>query len=78
MTVNLWEKDRKRLFRDLYQQYIDEGYDAKEAKKLAKEEAEDVIKAAEEAMRALSSAIRELVDEGTITLKSDDDEEAEE
>ena len=29
-------------------------------------------------MRALSSAIRELVDEGTITLKSDDDEEAEE
>ena len=35
-------------------------------------------KAAEEAMRALSSAIRELVDEGTITLKSDDDEEAEE
>jgi flagellar motor switch protein FliG len=35
-------------------------------------------KAAEEAMRALSSAIRALVDEGTITLKSDDDEEAEE
>jgi len=43
MTVNLWEKDRKRLFRDLYQQYIDEGYDAKEAKKLAKEEAEDIM-----------------------------------
>lgn len=35
-------------------------------------------KVAEEAMRALSSAIRELVDAGTITLKSDEEEDAEE
>lgn len=34
-------------------------------------------KAAEEAMRAVSSAIRELVDAGTITLKSDEEEEEE-
>ncbi|WP_458790256.1 FliG C-terminal domain-containing protein [Yoonia sp. MH D7] len=33
-------------------------------------------KAAEDAMRALSSAIRELVDNGTITLISDDEDEA--
>jgi len=40
---NLWEKDRKRLFRELYHQYLDEGYDQKEAKKLAKEEADDIM-----------------------------------
>lgn len=34
-------------------------------------------KAAEEAMRVLSSAIRELVDAGTITLKSDEEEDDE-
>jgi len=43
MSVNLWEKDRKRLFRELYQQYIDEGYNSKEAKKFAKEEAEEIM-----------------------------------
>lgn len=43
MSVNLWEKDRKKLFRELYHQYLDEGYDSKEAKKLAKEEATDLI-----------------------------------
>jgi len=43
MSVNLWEKDRKRLFRELMHQYIDEGYDQKEAKRLAKEEAEDIM-----------------------------------
>lgn len=40
---NLWEKDRKRLFRELYHQYIDEGYDQKEAKKLAKYEADEIM-----------------------------------
>lgn len=39
---NLWEKDKKRLFRELYQQYMDEGYDSKEAKKLASEEADEI------------------------------------
>ena len=43
MSVNLWEKDRKRLFRELLHQYLDEGYDQKEAKRLAKEEAEDIM-----------------------------------
>jgi|DEB0MinimDraft_3_1074331.scaffolds.fasta_scaffold42039_3 transcription initiation factor TFIID subunit TAF12 len=40
---NLWEKDRKRLFRELYHQYIEEGYEQKEAKKLAKEEADEIM-----------------------------------
>ena len=43
MSVNLWEKDRKRLFRELFHQYLDEGYEQKEAKRLAKEEAEDIM-----------------------------------
>lgn len=43
MSVNLWEKDRKRLFRELYSQYIDEGYDSKTAKRYAKEEAEEIM-----------------------------------
>lgn len=40
---NLWEKDRRRLFRELYHQYLDEGYDQKEAKKLAKHEADEIM-----------------------------------
>lgn len=39
---NLWEKDRKKLFRELFHQYLDEGYTSKEAKKLAKEEADEI------------------------------------
>lgn len=57
MTVNLWEKDRKRLFRDLYQQYIDEGYDAKEAKKFAKEEAEDIMADTNEYVDSINKAL---------------------
>ena len=39
---NLWEKDRKAVFREFYHQYLDEGYSHKEAKKLAKEEADEL------------------------------------
>ena len=43
MSDNLWNKDRKKLFRELYHQYMEEGYESKEAKRLAKEEAEDMM-----------------------------------
>ena len=43
MSDNLWNKDRKKLFRELYHQYMEEGYESKEAKRLAKEEAEDML-----------------------------------
>jgi hypothetical protein len=39
---NLWEQDKKQLFRELYHQYLDEGYSQKEAKKMAREEANDL------------------------------------
>lgn len=42
MTNNLWDKDKKTIFRELYHQYLDEGYNSKEAKKLAKEEADEM------------------------------------
>jgi len=41
-TNNLWEKDRKQLFKELYHQYIEEGYSQKEAKKLAREESTEI------------------------------------
>tara|TARA_S200002703_G_C3606238_1_gene186172 strand:+ start:300 stop:488 length:189 start_codon:yes stop_codon:yes gene_type:complete len=43
MVDNLWTKDRKKLFRELYHQYMEEGYENKEAKRLAKEEAEEMM-----------------------------------
>lgn len=39
---NLWEKDKRQLFRELYHQYLDEGYSQKEAKKMAREEADEL------------------------------------
>ena len=37
MTKNLWEKEERQVFRSLTRQYKQEGYDIKEAKKLAKQ-----------------------------------------
>jgi hypothetical protein len=40
---NLWEKDRKIIFRELLTMYMQEGYNRKEAKKLASIETEEVM-----------------------------------
>jgi hypothetical protein len=39
---NLWEKDRKTIFRELKQMYLEEGYSQKEAKRLATEETNEI------------------------------------
>ena len=39
---NLWEKDRKTIFRELKQMYLDEGYSHKEAKRLAEQETNEI------------------------------------
>ena len=39
---NLWDDDKKQVFRELYHQYLDEGYNQKEAKKMASQEAEEL------------------------------------
>jgi|TARA_R100000808_G_scaffold960_3_gene4642 hypothetical protein len=43
MTKNLWQRERQNIFRGLVSQYMDEGYDSREAKKLAKEEVNDIM-----------------------------------
>ena len=43
MTKNLWQRERKYLFNDLVRQYREEGYTQKEAKKLAKQEIDEVM-----------------------------------
>ena len=42
MSNNLWDKDKKTIFRELYHQYLEEGYNQKEAKRMAKEEANEM------------------------------------
>jgi hypothetical protein len=40
---NLWEKDRKTIFKELYRQYLEEGYSKKESKKFASLETKEVM-----------------------------------
>lgn len=40
---NLWEKDRKTIFKELCKQYLEEGYSKKESKKFASLETEEVM-----------------------------------
>jgi hypothetical protein len=40
---NLWVKDRKTVFRELYSTYMEEGYSSKDAKRLAKQEADEIM-----------------------------------
>ena len=39
---NLWEKDRKTIYRELLELYLEEGFSKKEAKKLATEETDEI------------------------------------
>jgi hypothetical protein len=43
MSKNFWQRDRNTIFRDLVSQYEEEGYDKKEAKKLAKQEVDEIM-----------------------------------
>ena len=43
MYKNLWEKEERQVFRSLTRQYRQEGYDMKEAKKLAREERNEIM-----------------------------------
>lgn len=39
---NLWEKDRKTIYKELLDLYLEEGYSRKEARKLATEETDQI------------------------------------
>ena len=43
MTKNLWQRERQNIFRGLVSQYMDEGFDSRAAKTLAKEEVNDIM-----------------------------------
>ena len=43
MYKNQWEKEERQVFRSLTRQYRQEGYDMKEAKKLAREETNEIM-----------------------------------
>ena len=43
MSKNLWEKDRESLFRSLTIDYLNEGYSRREARRLAKQETEEIM-----------------------------------
>tara|TARA_B100002003_G_C14006847_1_gene485894 strand:+ start:282 stop:464 length:183 start_codon:yes stop_codon:yes gene_type:complete len=41
--INLWKKERRQAFNYLLKQYLQEGYDIKEAKSLAKKEVDEIM-----------------------------------
>ena len=43
MTKNLWQQERRQLFRELVKQYADEGYNQKESKRLEKMDINDIM-----------------------------------
>jgi|TARA_R100000084_G_C4579464_1_gene113111 hypothetical protein len=43
MGKNLWQKERSGLVRDLIREYVEDGYEYKEAQKLAKKEADNIM-----------------------------------
>lgn len=40
---NLWQKERKQVYRELLRQYLNDGYERKDAKKFASEEAAEYL-----------------------------------
>ena len=58
-TRNLWSMDRKTIYREMYQQYLDEGYTAKEAKKLASEETADILNMSNEFVKDILDSSQE-------------------
>jgi hypothetical protein len=43
MAKNLWQKERQALFRELVGQYQEEGYQKKKARKLARQEVNEIM-----------------------------------
>ena len=43
MPKNLWQKERGAIFRNLVRQYSEEGYNNKEAKRLARQEVDEIM-----------------------------------
>ena len=63
MTKDFMSKERKSLFRSITRQYMQEGYDVREAKRLAKREVDDIMSDRENFMENLIRDTWEDVDE---------------
>tara|TARA_R110001583_G_scaffold142351_2_gene294628 strand:+ start:324 stop:509 length:186 start_codon:yes stop_codon:yes gene_type:complete len=55
MTKNLWQKERSAIFRDLFRQYSEEGYNPKESRKLARQEADEIMQDKEDFVKNIWS-----------------------
>ena len=53
MTKNLWERDRRRIFKKYLREYLNEGYDRNEADIMAKREVDDVMSDQENFVKTL-------------------------
>jgi|TARA_A100000172_G_scaffold65380_1_gene44901 hypothetical protein len=53
MTKNLWERDRRRIFKKYLREYLSEGYDRNEAGVMAKREVDDVMSDQENFVKTL-------------------------
>ena len=53
MTKNLWERDRRRIFKKYLREYLSEGYDRNEAGVMAKREVDDVMSDQEKFVKTL-------------------------
>ena len=53
MTKNLWEQDRRRIFKKYLREYLNEGYDRSEAGIMAKREVDDVMSDQENFVKTL-------------------------
>ena len=43
MSRSFLQKERQRIFRDLTRQYQQDGYDTREAKRIAKQDTDDIM-----------------------------------
>jgi len=43
MSRSFLQKERQRIFRDLIRQYQQDGYDIREAKRIAKQDTDDIM-----------------------------------
>ena len=55
MVKNLWQKERSAIFRDLFRQYSEEGYNPKESRKLARLEADEIMQDKEDVIENILS-----------------------
>ena len=45
MAKNLWDRDRKSIYKGLVKEYQQEGYDIKEARRMARQETDEIMAA---------------------------------